>query len=123
MDIYRLAYWLEDLTPVLVDLDGYIFVSGNGIAVEALQTEAKQYASLAEAQEWMNIVLFDDFISEVVGEEWSIDDPSADSILSIFAAAWSHQMRSAHPGVPFVIDKLRDEDAGDFGLRLRQTSV
>ena len=121
MDIYRLAYWLEDLTPKFVELDGYLFVNRFGLTTAELNAKAKSHKSMAEAQSWMNIVLLDEFISEVVGNEWKADDPSVNKLLSIFEQAWSYQVRALYPNASFVVERLADDDSGDLGLRLLST--
>lgn len=118
MDIYRLAYWLEDLVPEIVELDGYLFVNRFGQSAAELDAKAKNYKSLPEAQSWMNIVLLDGFISEVVGGEWQPDGPSTAKLLSIFERAWSYQVRALYPNATFTIERLTDDESGDLGLRL-----
>lgn len=119
MDIYRLAYWLEDIVPRIEDLDGYLFFNRTGIGHEELKIKAMGYKSLAEAQSWMNIVLLDEFISEVVGDDWQPDDSAVDKVLSIFERAWSYQIRADFPSASFAIERLSDHEYGDLGLRLR----
>jgi hypothetical protein len=118
MDIYRLAYWLEDLVPEIVELDGYLLVNRFGQSAAELNARTRSYKSMPEAQSWMNIVLLDGFICEVVGSEWQSDDPSAVRLLSIFERAWSHQVRALYPAVSFRIERLVDDESGDLGLRL-----
>ena len=120
MDIYRLAYVLEDVIPKLEELDGYLFFDRFNLGTDALREKAMSHASMAEAQLWMNIVLLDGFIDEVVGADWEMDDPAIDKFLSIFERAWSYQVKALFPQARFVIERLADVEYGDLGLRLLQ---
>jgi hypothetical protein len=73
---------------------------------------------MSEAQLWMNIVLLDDFISEIVGDDWESNDPAVNRLLSVFEQAWSYQVRVSFPGTDFLIERLLDDEYGDLGLRL-----
>lgn len=111
---------MKDVIPEIHELDGYLFIDRCGVGDAALRAEAaKRYKSLAEAQSWMNIVLLDDFISEVIGEQWDSNDPLVDTFLSIFETAWSFQIKARFPDVQFIIEKLIDDESGDVGLRLK----
>lgn len=118
MDLYRLAYWLEDAVPKIEDLDGYLFFDRFGLGPVDLRVKAMSYRSMADAQSWMNIVFLDEFISEVIGDEWELDDPSIDKLLSVFERTWSYQVRALFPAAEFVIERLTDSEYGDLGLRL-----
>lgn len=120
MDLYWLAYLLDELVAEFVEIDGRLFVDRKGKGEAALREEIGSHASPREAQSWMNIVLIEQFIDEVVGDDWSFSDPSAHRILSIYEAAWTHQIKARHPLAAFKIQRIIDEEAGDFGLRLVQ---
>ena len=83
-----------------------------GQSAAELSAKAKNYKSMSEAQSWMNIVLLDGFISEVVGDEWQSDDPSVATLLSIFERAWSYQVRALYPAASFTIERLAMMKAG-----------
>ena len=118
MDLYRLTFWLEDIVVKIEDLDGHLFLDRFNLGPTGLREKAKEYKSIAEAQSWMNIVLLDGFISEVIGDEWELDDPLIDKLLSIYERAWSYQVRALFPDVDFVIKRWIDPEYGDVGLRL-----
>lgn len=118
MDLNRLTYWLEDTVPKIEALDGYLFFDRSGLGPAELRTKAMGYKSMAEAQLWMNIVLLDEFISEVIGDDWEVDDPSVARFLSVFERAWSYQVRALFPATKFVIERVSDRESGDLGLRL-----
>lgn len=123
MDLYRLAYWLEDLTPSITELEGFLFIDRLGRGSESLSAEAKKFTSLEDAQQWMNIVLIDGFVTEIVGPDWDSKDPSVLKILSIFQDAWSCRVRANYPNTKFFVEVLVDEDSGDVGLRLRNEAA
>ncbi|HTV86199.1 MAG TPA: hypothetical protein VME63_12375 [Dyella sp.] len=118
MDLQRLAFWLEDVTPRIENLDGYLFIDRLGLGPSGLRKKTGSYGSMSEAQLWMNIVLLDDFISEVVGDDWESNDPAVNRLLSVFEQAWSYQVRVSFPGTDFLIERLLDDEYGDLGLRL-----
>ena len=120
MDIYQLAYFMEDVVPKIEELDGYLFFDRFDDGAEGLRKKAGQYASLAEAQSWMNIVLLESFIDGAVGDDWEMNDPSIDKLLAIFERSWSYQVQVRFPEAKFVIQRMIDEEYGDLGLRLIQ---
>jgi hypothetical protein len=120
MDIYQLAYIMEDVVPKIEELDGYLFFDRSDKGAEGLRKMAGQYASLAEAQSWMNIVLLDGFIDNFIGDDWEMDDPSIDKLLSVFERSWSYQVQVLFPQARFVIKRMIDREYGDLGLRLTQ---
>ncbi len=120
MDRHRLAYFLEDFVAPIVAIDGQLFVDREGEGEAALRERIASHRSLREAQRWINTVLIEQFIDAVVGDTWSMTDPEAQRILSIYEKAWTHQIAAAHPAVSFAIERIVDEDGGDFGLRLIQ---
>ncbi|GAA0903504.1 hypothetical protein GCM10009552_08110 [Rothia nasimurium] len=121
MEIFRLVYWMKYVVPTLQNVDGYIFFDKDDIGSERIRAEALQgYASLREAQSWMNIILLDEFISEVAGDDWDVDEPLINQLLSIFQETWSFQIKARFPGVDFSIEKVVDNEYGDIGLRIAQ---
>ena len=119
MNLFRLTYWLKDVTPKIIELDGYLFLDRFELGDVELRAEvSRRYSSLEEAQSWMNIILLDGFISEAVGDEWDSNDPLVDAFLSIFETAWSFQVEARFPKTKYAIDKVIDDESGDVGLRL-----
>lgn len=119
MDLHRFVYWMSDINPRLTSLNGYIFLDRLEVGDAALLSEAmSRYGSLEAAQRWMNIVLLDGFISEAVGDDWDIEDPLVDSFLAIFENSWSNQILAKYPAAQYHIDRLRDMESGDVGLRM-----
>jgi hypothetical protein len=118
MDIYRLAYWLDQIFSPFVMIDGYLFFRQRSVPLDDLIAKVRTHESLERAQYWMNIVLLEDFISEASGDNWESFDPPAQWILSTIKDAWSAQVRASFPSVNFTIHTAIDDAAGDFGLRL-----
>jgi hypothetical protein len=118
MDLNRLVYWLEDIVIKLEDLDGYLFIDRFNLGAAGLREKAAEHATLAIAQSWMNIVLLEDFISAFVGDDWELDDPALDKFLTQVEQVWSCQIRAAFPNASFVVERMRDDECGDIGLRL-----
>jgi hypothetical protein len=119
MDVYRLTFWLEDIAPRIENLDGYLFIDRFGLGHDRLREKTKGYNSLAHAQEWMNIVPLDDFLTEVLGDNWEASSQDIDKLLSIFERAWTYQVRALFPGTDLTIERLLDDEYGDICLRMR----
>lgn len=66
MTPYRLGYWLKTIVADIVPVQGLLFVNYLDLSNEALVSKVSAHPSPKDAQKWMNIVLLDDFISEVV---------------------------------------------------------
>ena len=120
MELYRLAYFLEDIVAAIVEIDGRLFVDRKGMGEAALREKIASHRSPREAQSWMNIMLVEQFIDELVGDRWSMSDPDAHHVLSIYETAWTYQIKARYPAVEFKIQRIIDAEAGDFGLRLVQ---
>lgn len=118
MELLRLVYWLEDIVIKIEDLDGHLFFDRFDLGPAGLRKEIEGYKSIAEAQSWMNIVLFSDFFSEIIGDEWDLEDPAMDKFFSVVERAWSYQIRASFPNANFAIDRMSDPEYGDIGLRL-----
>lgn len=118
MDLLRLVYWLEEIVIKIEDLDGHLFFDRLNLGPSGLRKEIEGYKSVVEAQSWMNIVLFSDFFSEIIGDEWNMADPAMDNFFSLVERAWSYQIRASFPSANFVIDRMCDSEYGDIGLRL-----
>jgi len=110
---------MQDVIPKIRELDGYLFIDRFDLGEAGLRAKiAERFTSLVEAQLWINIVLLDGFISEVVGDDWDLNDPLVDKILSAFRVAWFYQIKACFPESKFAIDKVMDSESGDVGLRL-----
>ena len=118
MDLHQFAYQLEGIVTEIVHVDGLLFVNSENLSLTDLLAKIASHESTADAQHWMNIYLFDDFITEAVGDEWADDDPSVERIISVFTRAWSYQIQLKYPGAKFSIEKICDAEYGDLGVRL-----
>jgi hypothetical protein len=118
MDLFQLASGVEVLVADIVEVDGLLFIKDKEQELTELHKKIASYESPIEAQSWVNIVLVDGFINEAVGDEWEDDDPSAQRILSAISSAWTYQILAKFPDAQFSIEKISDEEYGDFGLRL-----
>jgi hypothetical protein len=118
MEPFQLATSMEFFLPEMLLLDGLIFLDKFAKGEAALLEEALTYENLAVAQNWMNTLLFDRFVTELVGEEWELNDPFIKSFIEVFRRAWLWQAAAKYPDAKFVIEQCIDDDAGDLGLRL-----
>ena len=118
LDLYRLAFWLETFVAEIVEVDSFLFINYRALSRDKLLAEIEVHESPAKAQRWLNIVLLNDFITEVVGDEWADDDSAVDEILSVFSRVWAHQIRAKYPKAQYSIEKINDPEYGDLGLRL-----
>lgn len=114
----RLGFWLREIVADFVSIDGRIFIDRWGEGLEPLRQRTKDYASLEEAQQWMNIVLIDAFLDEAVGTDWEIDDPGVDEILAVYTKAWTYQIRARFPDAGLAVQVFKDDD--DVGVKLVQ---
>jgi hypothetical protein len=120
MDISRLVICLADIVPIFEDIEGLLFIRRQGETLEELKVKIAGHSSLAEAQSWINIVLIDSFIDEVVAGKWSLQDPSIPALLQIYERAWAFQIAGVRPRKAATIEQIIDEESGDVGLRLVQ---
>lgn len=120
--IERLAFWMTDLVTNIVLVEGRLFIDRFDRGATGIRLEFSKYASIDEAQRWINIVPLSDFISEVIGDDWELDDPALAKLLSIYERAWKFQISALYPGLTFQVERWAEEDAGDIGLRLVQQS-
>jgi hypothetical protein len=120
MDLYRLAYFLKDFVAAIVEIDGRLFVDRKGEGEAVLREKIAGHRSSREAQSWMNNILVEQFIDEIVGDNWSMNDPEAQRVLRVYEEAWTYQIAALHPAASFKIERIIDEGGGDFGLRLVQ---
>ena len=121
MDLYRFAYQLEGVVAEIVQVDGLLFMNSESLSLVELRAKVASHKSATDAQLWMNIYLFDDFITEAVGDEWADDDPSVEKIVSVFTRAWSYQILVKYPDAKFSIERVSDSEYGDLGVRLLGT--
>ena len=121
MDLYQFAYELEGVLAEIVQVDGLLFVNSESLSLAELRAKVASHKSTSDAQNWMNIYLLDDFITEVVGDEWADDDPSVERIVSVFTRAWSYQIQVKYPDAKFSIERVSDSEYGDLGVRLLGT--
>jgi hypothetical protein len=120
MDIARLKICLDDLLPCFDCINDLLFVRRSGETTQEIKAKIASYASVADAQSWINIVLIDSFIDEVTSGGWSTEDPGIDDLLSVFERAWTTQITAQYPDVRFSIERIIDHELGDIGLRLIQ---
>ena len=99
-------------------VDGFLFINQQNLSLAGLRSKISTYKSQEDAQAWLNIVLLDGLITDVVGNEWEDDDPGVAQIASVVCRAWPYQIQYKFPGARFSIEKVSDTEYGDFGLRL-----
>jgi hypothetical protein len=121
VDLYQFAYQLEGIVTEIVQVEGLLFLNKENLSLADLRAKVASHESTTDAQRWMNIYLFDDFITEAAGDEWTDDDPSVETIVSVFKRAWSYQIQVKYPDAKFSIERVSDSEYGDLGVRLLGT--
>lgn len=112
----------NEMVAHIEELDGYIFLDRFGEGPARLRQKILTYATTEEAQGWLNIVLIDQSISQIVGGDWDLDDPAIKQILSSIEKAWGYQIEARFPHVKFSISRIFDPEYGDVGLKLTNVS-
>jgi len=112
----------NEMVAHIEELDGYIFLDRFGEGPAGLREKILTYATTEEAQGWLNIVLIDQSISHIVGDDWDLDDPAIKQILSSIEKAWGYQIEARFPHVKFSISRIFDPEYGDVGLKLTNVS-
>jgi len=120
MDAARLSDWLKVFAPRMARIDNVIFVDPWNLGEGGIRQEASKYGSLSKAQIWLNVVLLEGLLDEVVGDDWSFDDPGASQLLTLVEQAWRYQISARWPDAVFRIERIVEQDDGDLGLMLRQ---
>jgi len=118
MNLWQLASGLEVLVADIVQVDGLLFINDGRLPLVELRARIATYSSQKDAQAWLNIVLLDGFITEVVGDEWEDDEPAAARVIFAISRAWSYQIELKFPGAQYSIERVSDTEYGDFGVRL-----
>jgi len=122
MNLEQLVCLTNEMVASIEELDGYIFLDRFGEGPARLRQEILTYATTEEAQGWLNIVLIDQSISQIVGDDWDLDDPAIKQILSSIEKAWGYQIEARFPHVKFSISRIFDPEYGDVGLKLTNVS-
>jgi len=118
MKLEKLLPLFREMVCKLEELDGYLFVDRLNEGAASLRQRKNKYAMPSEAQCWMNTVLIDLLITDIVGDEWDLTDPAVGELLSIFEIMWSCQVHAKYPNARFKINKIIDAEYGDVGLQL-----
>ncbi len=116
MTPYQLGYWLKSIVADIVPVGGHLFVNRDGLVIDELADRVATYESPQEAQRWMNIVLLDDFISQICGDDWT--DADANQVLEVFVLAWGYQVQAKYPKAVVQTEIVSDPEYGDLGVRL-----
>lgn len=122
MNLEQLVCLTNEMVASIEELDGYIFLDRFGDGPARLREKIRTYAATEEAQGWLNIVLIDQSISQIVGDDWDLDDPAIKQILSSIEKAWGYQIEARFPHVKFSISRILDPEYGDVGLKLTNVS-
>lgn len=122
MNLEQLVCLTNEMVASIEELDGYIFLDRFGDGPARLREKIRTYATTEEAQGWLNIVLIDQSISQIVGDDWDLDDPAIKQILSSIEKAWGYQIEARFPHVKFSISRILDPEYGDVGLKLTNVS-
>ena len=118
MKLDELLPLLEEMVCKIEELDGYLFIDRLDEGAAKLHQKQEEYATPSEAQRWMNTVLIDLLITDLVGDEWELTDPAVNELLSIFESVWSYQVHAKYPRARFKINRIIDIECGDVGLQL-----
>lgn len=120
MDVARLAFWMSDFSADFIEVEGLIFLDRHARGPQGIREASNSYASLRDAQGWINTVPISDFLNEALGETWSLDDPALDELLEVYKRVWLQRLASAHPGVSVHVEIWKDPESTEVGLKLTQ---
>lgn len=118
MKLGQLVQLVKEMTSKVENLDGYLFLDRFDDGAQNLREKIAKYDDPSDAQKWMNIVLIDQAITAIIGEEWELSDVGISELLASFEQAWTYQIRAVFPEVKFMISRIIDDEYGDVGLRL-----
>ncbi len=118
MKLGQLVQLMREMVSKIEDLDGYLFLDRFDEGRQQLLEKMAKYDDPSEAQRWINIVLIDQTITAVIGEEWELNDVEINELLAAFEQAWAYQIKATFPEVKFNISRIIDDEYGDVGLRL-----
>ncbi|PTR35122.1 hypothetical protein C8J98_101385 [Luteibacter sp. OK325] len=122
MNLEQLVCLTNEMVATIEELDGYLFLDRFNEGPARLREKVLTHATTEEAQSWLNIVLIDQSLSQIVGDDWSLDDPAVKQILSSIEKAWGYQIEARFPQVKFFISRIFDPEYGDVGLKLTNVS-
>ena len=118
MKLGQLVQLMRELVSKIEDLEGYLFLDRFGEGRQQLLKKISKYDDPSEAQRWINIVLIDQAITAVIGDEWEMSDAEINELLAVFEQAWVYQIKASFPEAEFKILRIIDDEYGDVGLRL-----
>lgn len=118
MNLDQLVLLTNEMVAKIEELDGHVFLDRFDEGISGLREKIINYTSVEEAQSWLNIVLFDQLISQIIGAGWTMDDPGVEQLLLSIEKAWVFQLEARFPHVRFSISKIIDPEYGDVGLKL-----
>jgi hypothetical protein len=72
VNLEQLVCLTNELVASIEESDGYIFLDRFGEGPARLREKILTYATTEEAQGWLNIVLIDQSISQIVGDDWDL---------------------------------------------------
>lgn len=117
MDAYRLSMLVGWALPEFFEVDGFLFVKDRDDSLDELRKRVASHASPGEAQRWMNIVLLNDIFDELIGSDWD-ETPAIIEIVELLIRTWMYQVEARFPHLVATVEKVNDEEYGDYGLRL-----
>lgn len=120
MDVFSLAMFLDDLVPEMIVIEDRIILDRNRVGYWAMLKEVEKYGSTREAQEWINMVPVDDFLSNII-DDFDPAMTDVEPIRLLYERSWRASSRQL--GLieyEILVEVLRDCDAGDLIFRLRQ---
>jgi hypothetical protein len=109
--------WLGDVSAPFLEIDQLIFIDRRQVGELELKKLIAEHQSPREAQRWINLIPFGDFLDEAVGS-WSLDDPALNLFLDVYRCAWSSQMAAKYPLVDYIIEEVREQEEQEVYLRL-----
>jgi hypothetical protein len=111
---------LDDVAPEMVEIEGRVFLDRFRRGPAGIADDLGTYANAVEAQRWINLVPIDDLLDQV-SYDWSMDDPTIDTIAALYRRAWTAIAASKFGSATHIdVEILKDPDSGDVCLRLIQ---
>ncbi|WP_146217961.1 MULTISPECIES: hypothetical protein [unclassified Caulobacter] len=122
MDAWTLAIFLDELSPAMEVVDSFVFLDRKRLGREKLLSKIGEYSSTREAQNWLNMVPVDDFLSEVI-DDWDVALTDVESLREVYERSWRSVVKSLGlRGEDVEVKVLRDVEVGDLIFRLEQVN-
>lgn len=123
MDSWELLQFIEDITPVIVIVEGMAFLDRESAGEVGVRKKIHEYVSIIEAQKWINSVPIDDYLEQII-EKWSLGDQNINRIYQVYKRAWLNSCIASGIDVSDCsVVLITDDETGDLIIRLTQAAA